>query len=174
MSKQLLIGAASAILATTLIGFVTLIANWFTEGGVAKLIGALPANAVVAFDVPNGCPHGWSVFQQAQSRVLIGVGPGQVSSGNKLSSYNYREEGGYERVTLDKSNLPKHQHGYNDIYWSEVGGRSSALTNALGNKGDSDRDNSGHEIRRQTAETGEGNPVDTMPPYIALYFCKKN
>jgi len=39
---------------------------------------AVPLGAVVAFDLPDGCPNGWSRLDSAIGRAVVGVGVGQV------------------------------------------------------------------------------------------------
>lgn len=148
-----------------------------------KLIARLefPADAVVAFAkarprgmAPNGptddpCPQGWTRYQDADGRFIIGVGPDDSPF----------KEGGAREHVLAPIELPGHQH--NIVV-------SGAQTNRLV---DSSRFDSGsgnsptvHDQGKRhpyaspqtlTTESTGGNAAhNNLPPYIALYFCKKS
>ncbi|WP_143524154.1 hypothetical protein [Rhizobium rhizosphaerae] len=39
--------------------------GWYAAGGVSNILGYIPANAVVAFDLKTKCPTGWGDFKGA-------------------------------------------------------------------------------------------------------------
>ena len=130
--------------------------------------GWLPSGTVVAIDRADGCPDaaGWGTFAPAISRTIIGAGtPAQNieeplrtdERGRNLTSRKYREHGGIERHTLDRDELPP--------FVEEV---SSDLKDHGSGPGTLD------VVVAVLAEkkSGDANPHDNMPPYIALYFCK--
>jgi hypothetical protein len=39
----------------------------------ATAVSTLPVRAVVAFDLPDGCPKGWARFERGASRTIIGA-----------------------------------------------------------------------------------------------------
>ena len=65
-------------------------------------LNGVPTGAVAAFDLPNGCPEGWSAFKDAQSRAIIGAdfgqgfapGLGANGDGSALRTWKYRDHGG--------------------------------------------------------------------------------
>ena len=148
----------------------------------------LPSGIVVASSVAcNELDRGpWSTFTEGVGRFIIGAGDG---SGNNLKSYApfgavwpngwERSTGGEETVTLTEGQLPVHSHG---LFLS--------IGEGIG-KDDSDR-----QLFRYNSEyarnifsllasdrffegaaptkSGASQPHTNMPPYIALYFCKKD
>jgi len=157
----------------------------------------VPANIVVAFDDSNGCPSGWVPFGDADGRMIVGAG----SSGGSIPSAEtrkYREHGGKEEHVLNVNEIPTHSHIstiiFEDRYVSrfEVQPNVNSPRNAaeLPTKGWSDLRMSGEggdrdypfSLRMETDsrnntikdnEVGGSKPHNNMPPYIALYFCKK-
>lgn len=134
----------------------------------------LPKNAVLAFDDPNGCPAGWTPYTRADGRVIIGVTTGK----SPLSQRFYGEEGGAEGVTLNEAEMPAHAHGL-----------SLSLGEGLGNSGqdwqlmwyDSTAGKVANLVASNTARdgaptplAGDGQPHENMPPFIALFYCKKD
>ena len=107
-----------AVLTAAALGGLTLLWNWASQGGVVRAMGGLtasdlaylqqphlngvPTGAVAAFDLPNGCPEGWSAFKDAQSRAIIGAdfgqgfapGLGANGDGSALRTWKYRDHGG--------------------------------------------------------------------------------
>lgn len=142
-------------------------------------IRLIPKGAVLAFDTPDVCPEGWSPFKEGQSRAIIGAGSGAgfttgmaVDEGrNPLTEYKYRQHGGRELVTLTKEQMPYHSHSFsgtsvNSGGWGGQGVRPVAV--------------GGTQLSGRFTPEGQISPAGgnlahpNMPPYIALYFCKKN
>lgn len=125
----------------------------------------IASGTVVAFDLPNGCPDGWTEFADAAGRVIIGQGSGMVDeNGQPLMSRKYREHGGEEKHTLTVAEMPSHQHsvyqhaGYHggDVEGASAGDARTMVHAAV------------------SGPTGGGEAHNNMPPYVALYFCKKD
>ena len=78
-----------------------------STGSKADLDGGdiLPAGAVVAFDLKDGCPPGWNPVEDAAGRTIVGTG-----TGAGLSVRNYRDRGGEERHLLEVAEMPRHSH----------------------------------------------------------------
>lgn len=127
---------------------------------------AIPKSAILIIDDPAGCPDGWQRFGDSDGRMIIGVG----SSDQSLTSRFYRDRGGAESHKLSVEQIPPHRHRLNFVEAPLIaGGRhgfahpvmkgfpeEDAFTGTTG--GDSEREAQAH---------------NNMPPYIALYFCKK-
>ena len=160
------------------------------QGEIARLSGALegvndrlgqieeatrgldpiPSGTVAAFDLSDGCPDSWAPFAESQGRVIIGASFG-ISSGlfrvePKLTDRKYREHGGEEKVRLSLGQMPEHSHfipsdgsGHDDIQ-------------SLYNTPNSDEGISTNSAR--TSSAGKSEPHNNMPPFLALYFCKKS
>jgi len=137
-------------------------------------------NAVLAFDSVNGeaCPSGWSIFDPAIGRMILGAG----STVNGLPPNNQRAfrpawsdnpetaVGGEERVALATSEIPEHRH--NTV-------TRGGYTRGQGDQGDavywvSDDERGATLGVLAMKEAAKGAAHNNMPPYIALYFCKKD
>lgn len=155
---------------------------------------SIPRGAVIAFDRDDldqsKCPPGWQPFKNARARVIIGAGdpgeaPGKMSfdeQARPLTHYVRGQHGGAEGHELTTAEMPSHQH---------MNSRRFALLFAAGNRA---IDLSSLPVRKidkasakytdmvqttsnsfyDTKATGEGKQHSSMPPYVALYFCKKD
>ena len=134
----------------------------------AVAIHVLPEGAVLAVDNPNGCPRGWVQEASTNGRFIVGVG-GQVGGSARV----FRESGGAETHTLTMAEMPRHDHGGRTDsetrpVWSPSKNQYAVPTDP-GGKHITFQDPHQHGI----APAGEDQPHNNMPPYIALYFCKK-
>lgn len=143
---------------------------------------ALPRGAVVAFDrddlSADKCPEGWTPFDRGRGRMIVGAGNpasapekfGFGEDGKSLSNRDHRQHGGSETHVILQRELPSQVllHG---MWFDE-----SAAEQRFGVKSESD-----HPYARVLAveESAIGKldggqvPHNNMPPYVALYFCKK-
>ena len=132
-----------------------------------------------------------------QERFIIGVGRDY-----KLPYIGGKPEyqiGGKPSQILEIGHLPVHTHGVNDPAHTHTALAPNNDADAPGSQGwprndvhkrfrTSDRptpsshyfDKEVHRDALRTSKTGitiektgDGAPIDTMPPYIALYFCRK-
>ncbi len=150
---------------------------------------SIAQGAVMAFDL-GSCPNGWSPFADAQSRFIVGAGFGRSDvpmHAENLSTHTYRSSGGEEQVVLSASQTPSHVHKLDDAYFAETplympeGIKSATIPPGTGHAGSPitkkasvDNDNVAW-LRETSTHPSEGNqPHNNMPPYIALYFCKKD
>ena len=117
-------------------------------------------NAVVAFADRAGCPDGWTRFEAANGRFILGVS----------DSFDPLATGGEQRVTLTEAELPSHGHVIGPYEWGHsINGNGNAARIDV----DDGRPWSGHRGRLHADASGGGQSHNNMPPYIALYFCKK-
>lgn len=134
----------------------------------------LPSGAVIAFDLSQGCPIGWSAFRPGGGRTIIGAGPNSNldMSGRPLSSYAVGEIGGEESHSLSIDETPAHSHRVYRHAAGEVqqGNPGAGWVTGAGS-GDT---NTYVKDNWQTGVTGGSKPHNIRAPYIALYFCKKN
>ena len=198
--NQIKAQALSAIVTAVILAL--LLAAWqlVTGGGLVsalggatnndlKLVAPAPSGAVVAFDLPNGCPKGWSDFKDGQSRMVVGAtfpkeSPPNDEDGQRLSKYEFRQTGGKEQHMLRIEEMPTHDHSVNDPgHRHRVAGGFSAkdsdnepgggeLTN--GGLAQGDHRSSPARSGLSIASRGGGEPHPNMPPHVALYFCKKD
>ena len=119
----------------------------------------IPEKLVAAFSrsEESPCPTGWSLYDDAKSRFILGAG-----HGSNLSSRNFNSHGGKEEVTLKPKNMPNHSHSF-----------ESAVSRTTANDGRG----AGALVKdpgaRQTSKVGGDAAFEIMPPYIALYYCIK-
>jgi len=156
-----LVGSAVTLIVVALAGW------WFyLKTILPDLVGTVPSGAIVAFDLPKGCPAGWEDFDLASGRVIIGVG-----KSDGLSSRQYRQTGGEEKVTLSKSEMPVHNHKFtgNGYPYGAQSGGDYHSTIALG-KGNIQ---SNYVPAGSIDDAGGGAPHQNMQPFVALHYCKK-
>ena len=138
--------------------------------------------AVIAFDRSGAtaagdetagyCPPGWVWFEPSGGRVLIGAGQhgnNVDENGILLTRYPSFLElpaeavGGSEKHTLIPDEMPMHNHSMGIRIKDQGGGKGYEHTRPA-NGGFND----------VTGSAGQGLPHNNMPPYLSLYFCKKN
>ena len=143
----------TAVIASIITASILGIYAWVsgTIGKVPQIL--VPSNAVVAFNIEDGCPDGWSRFRSADGRVIIGTN----------ERFSFFEEGGHFEQTLGVANIPPHSH--------PVHGTNHELTPMQPQ--DSSPGEYGRYIEHstQTGNTGEGRAFSIMPPYIPLTYC---
>lgn len=143
-------------LKTAIVDFQRLSKSISTEIQNGLLEVDVPVGAIVAFDRPQGCPEGWSdVDASWTGKTLV------VATEDTNNKYGFRRTGGAETHTLEVDEMPPHDHGG---IWGGDGSRA-----AMGNP-PNDFHASGYV---QIRSDGEGKPHNNMPPYVALFFCKK-
>ena len=129
----------------------------------------------MAFDLATGCPDGWGAFKDAGGRTVIGAGagmiPGTEERDESIRTKKYRQHGGEEKVTLAFGEMPSHSH---DI---RVGLAAADIPGQIGYFIPDVRlgtnNNLGVKVGTTTQPSRGVASHENMPPYIALYFCKK-
>jgi hypothetical protein len=150
----------------------------------------LPENAVIIVDSPNKCPRGWVIFDKSAARVIVGAGNFSDGmdekfafdeNGQKLKPYAYHQHGGESFVTLKMPQMPSHSHpvtsspphtNIHDGFGgspNNYGLRPNYDPNVLPQTGWSQTQH--HNFM---GTLGNNQPHNNMPPYVALYFCKKS
>lgn len=150
----------------------------------------LPTGTVAAFDrdykSESACPEGWDYYEPAGGRFIIGAGEhnnkwfdnisgeakaikiyqgySQEKYTGRIGTIDSRATGGAEVHSLTPDEMPRHRHGLThqgSDYSVDYPGPGNAIgvTRTIGSV--------------NTDLSGGGKPHNNMPPYIALYFCKK-
>lgn len=135
-------------------------------------------SAIVAFE--SECPAGWTRYAKADGRFILGVSP----------AHPLGEMKGEETVTLTETQMPKHQHATTPpvhknirLYpWQGPWGVSKFSPATFNHRTSDNRvgyyaqaviDPSGVYPLSEPVGNDE-NSHNNMPPFIALYFCKKD
>lgn len=130
---------------------------------------AFPAGAVVAFasDI-RGCPAGWIEYRVAAGRAIIGAGDGAG-----LTPRRPGETGGAESLALAAENLPRHNHSVTVFRAPSLAPieNGQPMDRFIGGAG---AGAAGKFLETATGSAGDGAPVDAMPPYLALRYCRKS
>lgn len=157
---------------------------WFTKqtlvlGGYDFGRPSIGSGAVVAYDLSK-CPSGWKPFKPATARFIVGAGEEFEASlrtdkdGNPLSVRRYNEHDGFEEITLTTDQIPEHDHqGKSDYHVVRVGTDIGTGDNGWFPIHHTGPDPAQASNEPLTAKFGGGEPHNNMPPYIALYYCKK-
>lgn len=123
----------------------------------------------------GACPPGWELFREAGGRFIVGAGQHEnddeigkpLSRHPSFSDSPLRAVGGEEAHSLAIEEMPNHAH---DFTYKPVREHGSSDFAVKSNNGD----RAGISSARGTTDpAGAGAPHNNMPPYIALYFCKK-
>lgn len=141
----------------------------------------IPEGAVMAFDAER-CPSGWAAFQQAGGRFIIGSGlhENKDVNGLPLKAFKTGLSGGEAVHALTIDEMPKHTHQFSieagakipekfPDFW--LSGTGSTYNFEFNNPSGPQANVGGLVLG--IAEAGGSQAHNNMPPYVALYFCKK-
>lgn len=133
------------------------------------LDAVLPPNAIVAFANENGCPDGWKIYRPALSRVILGAYQTNierdVAANAGLTPRIINDVGGEERHTLSIAEMPSHLH---EVY--PHAGLIVGTSGKSAGAGSADP-NAPSRTNGVTSAVGGGASHNTMPPYLALFYC---
>ena len=136
----------------------------------AEKCALYPRGAVIAFDRDDldkeNCPRGWEPFKES-GRVIVGVGD---------PPYEFRNRGGVAEHKLTLDEMPAHEHPVSPYDWGlQVNGGEPPWTRRVDVDDGPPYKHEGKSITGRLVATsmGEGKAHNNMPPYIALYLCKK-
>ena len=137
-----------------------------------------PADAILIVDDGDGCPRGWRDVAENEPSVFAGRVALAATGGGP---YRYRSVEGYAEHTLTVAEMPAHRHPVSSKPPSDAG-----LHNGFGGSKESFGLLEVFNPRAPTASgwsrsihpefmgsVGGGESYNTMPPYVALYFCKQ-
>ncbi|MEO0820616.1 MAG: hypothetical protein AAF074_09355 [Pseudomonadota bacterium] len=121
---------------------------------------AFPEGIIVASVRP--CPdigREWRSYDNAGGRFLIGVGA-STDTRKETKAFKFEETNGAYQHLLTVKEMPKHDH---DGIFGGDGGKA-------GMNNEYAYHSSGY---RKIRSEGGGEPHNNMPPYVAVYFCKR-
>lgn len=141
-----------------------------------RAVATIPDGAVVAFQssTTQPCPgDDWTIFAGAEGRFIVGAGiPGEAG----LTPRRVNETGGEETHTLSLLELPAHNHSLTLKTAEDDFGLMKGLDVRHKGRVFSDAGTGSHALTTGTNGGdigGKATPHNNMPPYIALYFCKR-
>ena len=149
-------------------------------GGNGQASAALPNGLVIASldECSALTPGKWGTFRQAAGRVIVGVGAGSDDEGNGKDFEQPGDTGGVYSVRLQEHEIPPHVHATPLLSVNNQAqmplGVDKRVTNGIAGSSYGPVPNTFGALT--TSAGGEGNRAaahNNMPPYIALYFCKK-
>lgn len=125
----------------------------------------VPRGAVLIFDDPSGCPEKWiNMGEEWRGHVAV------MAVGDANDTYAFGRTGGAEKHKLTEAEMPSHSHRFRGQPIA-TGGWGGTVTHPIG-VGD-------QAIWKEYVPSGTIDPTggdqahNNMPPYIALYYCKK-
>lgn len=120
----------------------------------------LPIGAIIAFDDPGTCAKlgsGWADGTDFVGKTLVGAGSSDPR-------WAYRKSGGSVNTTINAANIPPLYLGYHTAQ------SGPGVTLSLVEQLSFTLPNSPNILRTSTASA---IPIDIMPPYVPIYFCKR-
>ncbi|GEM_PF-3436172 len=142
--------------------------------------------AVIAFETKEAsqvCPDGWELYEPVKGRFIVGAGnhSNKDVKGEALTNHvSYADDkgkavGGAEQHVLKIPEIPAHGHKISAEKAPSGANMSDFLGGSTAAFGLRRKFNSqpGKVFPHLLEDTGGGQPHNNMPPYIALYFCKK-
>jgi hypothetical protein len=126
-----------------------------------------PHDAILIVDDSNGCPRGWRDLAEDEPAVFAGR---MALAATGDGPYRYRATHGAATHTLSVAEMPAHSHRNPTRGRDNNSGTETGYPWALQATGQGNYEH--HE--RRTERSGGGMPHNNMPPYVALYFCKKD
>ena len=134
---------------------------------------AFPSGMISAFNTSEKegkCPSGWKIFDEAGGRFIVGAGNNSNKDMNgaeltdhpSLNDDAAKAVGGEELHRLTVTEMPAHQHGIRRTQGKGGDGKYpnwSAMGNQL------------IQVVGESEPSGGDQPHNTMPPFVALYYC---
>lgn len=130
------------------------------------------------------CPKGWEWFEPSGGRFIVGAGQHQNvdENGRRLTRYPSFLEieaealGGTESHTLKEAELPEHRHDFG-FWFSDSDGDDKTYDSKLPPRFRSGLNTNNRWTARSTrtpvGTAGSGQAHNNMPPYVALFYCKR-
>lgn len=184
--EKVISGAVGAVVAAVILSVVTTVATK-TTGLVENLFEpAIPDGAIVALSSPCNNYDGWEDYADGAGKFLLGAGTGVLRPQGphapllpdgtheiNLSTVNAGDQGGEEKHRLLISEMPIHKHQVSTFEWGHTINGNNHPKRIDVDDGEPWPPSNGLTGRLETDTRGENMPHNNMPPYIAVYFCKK-
>ena len=137
---------------------------------------SVPSGAVMAFDLRGKCPSGWSQWDKASGRVIIGTG---TRDGENYKNYQI---GGTAKTTVSADNISKGKTEMNSMSVKVRENQSPpfvavADTSVVSKECiNQEKHCTRYPTRPYTISIGrdDAEELDIRQPFIALTYCRKN
>jgi hypothetical protein len=138
-----------------------------------------PKDMIAAFNISTKeakCPEGWTIFSEAVGRMIVGAGTastnrdsnGKLLTGRpSLADDPIGSVGGEEQHILSIAEMPSHSHRVYPHAGNIVGPTGSFPGAGSADPNATSRTNGVTEVQ------GGNQPHNTMPPFLALVYCRK-
>jgi hypothetical protein len=120
----------------------------------------IPAGVVIAFDDPAGCAKLGKGWEDARFDGQILVGATEA-----IPRWNYRKAGGSTDIAIKDVNIPPLYLGYRTAQ------SGPGITLSMVEDLSFSRPRSPSVLQTSASAA---QPIDIMPPYIPIYFCKRS
>jgi hypothetical protein len=136
-----------------------------------------PPGAILLVDDVRGCPDGWTDVAIDEPEVFAGRFPVAAGVGIPEEVPRHRDLGGALQLQLGPGDVPPHTHDL-PLRFTRVPGVDTGRTGS-GLVTGSARDQlavparTGRE-RTGTAGTGTGAPLENRPPFVGLFWCRRD
>jgi hypothetical protein len=134
-----------------------------------------PAGAILLVDDVRGCPDGWTDVAETEREIFAGRFPVAAGVGIPDEVPRHRDVGGSHRVQLTERELPSHAHQL-PLRFARVPGAEADRAGS-GLVTGSARDLvavPARTGRERTERVGVGAPIENRPPFVGLYFCRRD
>ena len=137
--------------------------------------------AVIAFnsDPSRPCPDKWKLFGPASGRFVVGAGDNgsKDANGTDLGDYTAGTTSGGKLHQLTGPEMPSHKHRISTNTQTDIHnglGGSGVAEGILSTFQDIPNKPGWPTVLPDLLEaTGSNQPHNTMPPFVALYYCIK-
>ena len=194
IKEKVIIGVITAVV----LGGLTLLFNFASSGGLVRALGGVTEEqlnkklaAIVLKEGAAGAegpiPDGvviaslkrctdlgteWQSYDAGAGRVIVGVGETTIEG--TARKFLFEEAGGYWEHQLTVEEMPRHNHEFEGSNVTRGGHGSTGSVLSIGDRGDYGLWKPAGTITHTGGQPdGKTEPHNNMPPYIALYFCKK-
>jgi hypothetical protein len=129
---------------------------------IAAKAGGVPPNAVIALDYQDGCSKLGDSWVSAGFDGHFIIGASKTDGGH----FGYRDHQDNDSIKLTTENLPATYYPREHLFQAtEKGSAFDSLLTATSTKPS--------DTNFVATGSADPTPIKTMPPYVALYFCRK-
>lgn len=140
--------------------------DFLRESAGEVALRLIPNGAVLLIDDPTGCPVGWTDLGSSEADIFAGRTIVAVGSAKDRDTRTHRQLGGSEIHLLTIAEIPTHTHMLRRTDQAPRGDGLNVDWRSMGSP------NNKSSVDALDA-TGGSRPHNNMPPFVALFLCKK-